>query len=198
MAFTTINRVFNSIYFGAVARTVLSKELNTFSGHPICMALCWFCICEGILSYRKSSLDPSRKRGRSYLIENHMSFMFSAFVLALMGTTMVYVAKEKGDRPHFTTIHGFMGGIVASSLIFNSVSSSFVYNFKLGTKLSWTIHKLFGILLVWSAAGVSYLHVAHPDGYTLKDATDLTGDIGRYSFIFSIATLLGFIITGKK
>ena len=201
----TLNRVFNTVYFGAVARAVFSKKLGTFAGHPICMSLAWFFLTEGIFAFRKRKApvaDESKPNLTwNKLIDNHMTYMFMAFVLATVGASFVYVSKEEGGREHFLTIHGFAGGLVTTFLVMDGISASISRNFKLGNRMTWTAHKLFGYALVASCWAVSYLHIGNEDGYLFKAFAKIEGDftatIGQASFIMSALTLVAFLINRK-
>lgn len=205
--FITLNRVFNTVYFGAVARAVFSKKLGTFSGHPICMSLAWFFLAEGIFAFRRKApvagdSKPSKPNPTwNELIDNHMTYMFMAFVLATVGASFVYVSKEEGGREHFLTIHGFAGGLVATFLLMDGISASISRNFTIGNRMTWAAHKLFGYALVASCWAISYLHIGNEDGYLFKAFAkregDLTATIGQASFIMSALTLVAFLINQK-
>ena len=188
-----INRIFNTIYFGAVARAVFSQKLSTFSAHPICMSVAWFYVCEGVLAFRKSK-EPDSMKKKVGRIDSHMSYMFIGMILAIVGSAFVYVSKEQSHMGHFLSIHGYAGFITVSLLAIDGVTASVTRNFNHGTKLSWTIHRLFGFFLILSIATISYLHIGHSEGYlveTFQKSVEITPKIGRISFIMSCLSLAG-------
>uniref|UniRef100_A0A7S3GHZ4 Cytochrome b561 domain-containing protein n=1 Tax=Palpitomonas bilix TaxID=652834 RepID=A0A7S3GHZ4_9EUKA len=95
-----------------------------FSYHPVLMV----CACAGLiplstdLQIHKASLLPASIRGGSLLRWGHSLTTATAYVVGAIGVRSIYMNKEKFSKPHFTSVHSWLGlfsaGVTSVQVIF--------------------------------------------------------------------------------
>ncbi|KAG9398135.1 hypothetical protein AC1031_014935 [Aphanomyces cochlioides] len=138
--------------------TFVLKPVVLFSWHPITFAVAYLLTTPSALLAMGERSGESNHGKRVALVQYHAYMQTFTFVLMTIGFVVIYVNKENNNRPHFTTIHSWVGsaalGLYYLNFFFASVKTY-------GGKTNWqwkdTAHRASGTLaFLTSGAAVIY------------------------------------------
>lgn len=90
---------------------VLSHDLILFSGHPLFQSLAVLVLTQSLLLLQPTSArDPDQKRAGQ---RAHAVLNLAAFLLLVVGVSIIEVNKFRSNGPHFHSVHGYFGVIVS-------------------------------------------------------------------------------------
>ncbi|ETV69367.1 hypothetical protein H257_14971 [Aphanomyces astaci] len=118
-----------------------------FSWHPITLAVAYLLATPSALLAMSDRRVEGNHAKRTSLVQWHAFMQAVSVVLASIGFTAIYVTKDNNSRPHFTTIHSWVGS-AALALYYISFVLGALKTF--GNTWNWqwkdAAHRIFGVV----------------------------------------------------
>ncbi|CAK4626351.1 hypothetical protein LEN26_002276 [Aphanomyces euteiches] len=141
--------------------TFALKPVVLFSWHPITFAVAYLLTTPSALLAMGERSGESNHGKRVALVQYHAYMQTFTFVLMTIGFVVIYINKENNNRPHFTTIHSWVGsaalGLNYLNFFFVRAASVKTYGGKTNWQWKDTGHRASGTLaFLTSGAAVIY------------------------------------------
>ncbi|KAF0699981.1 Aste57867_9460 [Aphanomyces stellatus] len=138
--------------------TFVVQPVVLFSWHPITLALAYLLATPSALIAMSDRRGETNHGKRIALVQWHVLMQILTVILMTIGFGAIYVNKEKNNRPHFTSIHSWIG---CTALGFYYMNFFFGMFKTYGGKVNWqwkdTAHRYSGTLaFLTSGVAVAY------------------------------------------
>lgn len=128
---------------------VISKPLILFSGHPLAQSLAVAVLTQAILILQPTHEAEQKRLGQ----RAHALINLTAFLLFVIGVTIIEVNKFRSNGPHWHSLHGILGILVSILILiqylvgFTMWAIPALYGGTDNAKAIWKFHRASGYFI---------------------------------------------------
>ncbi|PNH43345.1 hypothetical protein VD0004_g4107 [Verticillium dahliae] len=125
---------------------ILAHPVILFTGHPLAQSLAILILTQSVLVLQPTHDAAQKRQGQRV----HAVLNLAAFLLLVAGVTIIEVNKFRSHGPHFHSLHGYLGVLVAALIVlqylvgFTMWAAPSLYGGDDRAKAVWKYHRASG------------------------------------------------------